>query len=286
VADQGGFQTTKLSLVGQAYPDRSPAVSVQAMINIFAQLIQDPNEQEKNKAALCGCPGKHELATLATDIRGLWSGAGRLFVASGLNLIELDDAGGTVSSNAYAASDDGLPVQIFSNGNQLLIITGGFAYIDDGTGPVPITMDNISGFVNTSGTTATWVSGDQFNLQAGDTVTVNGSTFTVAASPAPTPTSFDTTASLGTHTNVAYSATGEPLTAVSGAFLDSTFFVQRPPTTGQPTYGRRVNFSAVLDGFTWSSLDFFEKEAYPDNLRGLHVDCEQLDVEPERRAQR
>ncbi len=202
----------KLPLVGQSTPSRSLAISAQASINVFPQVITDPNEKMQNTGSMFGAPGRHGFATLATDVRGLWSGAGRLFVASGQNLIELDDTGATVSSNAYAASDDTRPVQIFSNGNQLLVITGGFAYCDNGAGPVLITL---------------------------------------------TPS-------------------GDPLTAVTGGFMDQAFFVQRPPTIGQPTYGRRVNFSAVLDGTTWNDLDFISKEAYPDNTQGILVDAEQL----------
>jgi hypothetical protein len=92
----------KIPLVGQSSESRSPAVSAQACVNVFPQLVGDPNENEKNVAILLGRPGIHIFKTLAGlglgDVRGLWSGAGRCFVAAGLNLLELSSTG-TVLSN-------------------------------------------------------------------------------------------------------------------------------------------------------------------------------------------
>lgn len=272
----------KLGLVGQGYSDRSFAVGAQTSLNLFPQLIQDPNEQQKNKGALYGCPGRHVGATLSGNVRGLWSGAGRLFVASALNLIELNAAWGTVSTHAYASADDGLPVQIFSNGVELLLISGGFAYCDkgDGAGPKLCHVDNYAGTVNVFGSGVGWASGDKFladGTWVGKTITINGVDYVIGNTPAPpTPTQLYLTTSPGIFPGVAYSLFGEPLSAVSGAYLDGAFFVQRPPTMGKPNYGRQVNFSALFDGATWSGLDFISKEAYPDNLRGIYSDAEQL----------
>jgi hypothetical protein len=63
-----------------------------------------------------------------------------------------------------------------------------------------------NGVVNTSGTSVTWVSGDQFNFSAGFSVTINGVAYTIAASPAPTNTTLALTTSAGTQTGVAYEA--------------------------------------------------------------------------------
>jgi hypothetical protein len=269
----------KLPLVGQSTPSRSLAISAQASINVFPQVITDPNDKMQNTGSMFGAPGRHSFATLATDVRGLWSGAGRLFVASGLNLIELNEAAATVSSYSYAASDDGFPVQIFSNGNQLLVITGGFAYLDNGVGPVPIFIGSSAGSVTAVGTAVTNVGGDPFPIDGswnGLGIIIGGNTFTVVSVADANDLTVSTPV-IGASSPVAYLQQGsEQLTAVTGGYMDGAFFVQRPPTVGHPTYGRQVNFSGVFDGFHWSGLDFFTKEAYPDNLQGILVDAEQL----------
>lgn len=276
----------KLPLVGQSTPDNSPAVSVQSTINLLPMLIGDENEIEKNKAVLRGAPGKHIFAALAGlglgDVRGLWSGAGRLFVAAGLNLLEIGSNGAVISNHSYASADDGLPVQIFSNGNQLLIITDGLAYCDNGSGPVACVFSDASpsGTVNTfnADPLVQWVSGDQFNSDGswtGLTITINGGAKVILNVQSPTELQLTTNASLGLGVSYALSAPSA-VTAVTGAYLDGTFFVQRPPTAGQVNYGRQVNFSSLLDGTQWSALDFFSKESSPDAIRGIYADNEQL----------
>lgn len=276
----------KIPLVGQSYQDRSPAVGLQASINVFPRLITDANEQEKNKAVLYGRPGKHLLAALGglglADVRGLWSGAGRLFVAAGLNLLEISQSGSVISNHAYASADDGLPVQIFSNGNQLLIITDGKAYCDSGSGPVACVFfdSSAAGTINgfTSNPNVQWVSGDLFNTDgswAGLTITLGGTPYVVQQVLSPTQLVLTTSPSLTL--GMSYSLTApNAVTAVTGGYLDGTFFVQRPPTAGQVNFGRQVNFSNLLDGTQWSALNFFSKESSPDAIRGIHVDNEQL----------
>lgn len=295
----------KIPLVGEDFSSRSPAVSAQTCINVFPSLIDDPNEAQqaqttaynaaltgKNKGVLYGCPGKHLFAALSAPPRGVWSGGGRLFVVAGLDLIELSSSGSVISSNAIGGgsppANDGLPVGIFVNGDQMMIVTGGFAYcVNDGIHPVLITTDNYSGVVNAFGFGVGWVSGDNFlddGSWVGRTITINGSNYIISATPAPPTTTqlyVTTSVSVTSPPSYIYSALGLPLTAVCGAYLDETFFVQRPPgpgpggTVGQ-NLGAQVNFSAVLDGTTWSGLDFFTKESYADDLRSIFVDNEQL----------
>jgi hypothetical protein len=287
----------KIGLVGEDYSSRSPAVSAQTCINVFPALIDDPNEssttqstaynasaQGKNKGVLYGCPGKHLFKALSAPPRGLWSGGGRLFVVAGLNEIELSSTGTILSSNAIAATNDGLPVGIFSNGNQLMIVTGGLAFCDNGAGPVAITTDNYAGVVGTLGfgNAVIWNSGDKFLTDGswtGTTITINFIAYTIASV-------FDDehiilTGAAPIAGPYLYSHLGIPLTAISGAVLDSTFFVQRPPGPGpggpsNQNLGAQVNFSAVLDGTNWTGLNFFTKESYADNLRSIFTDNEQL----------
>jgi hypothetical protein len=295
----------KIPLVGEDYASRSKAVSAQTCINVFPALIDDPDEaqqtqttpynstlQGKNKGVLYGCPGKHLFASLAAPPRGLWSGGGRLFVVVGLQLMELSSTGAVISSNTIGGgsppANDDLPVGIFVNGDQMMIVTGGFAYcVNDGVHPVLITTDNSTGDVNCFGFGVGWVDGSQFlddGSWVGRTITINGANYTISATPAPPTTTqlYVTTAlAVASPPTYTYSVLGLPLTAVCGAYLDETFFVLRPPgpgpggTIGQ-NLGAQVNFSAVLDGTTWSGLDFFTKESYADNCRSIFVDNEQL----------
>ena len=84
------------------------------------------------------------------------------------------------------------------------------------------------------------------------------------------------TVTLSGSTDVPYSTAGGALvTAVTGAYLDGQFFVQRP-AGGSPDLGRQVNFSAVNDGTSWSGLDFFTKEGAPDYIQSILADHELL----------
>lgn len=267
----------RIPLVGQAYPARSLAVSAQECLNVFPQIIQDPNEQEKNKGVLYGCPGKHLGATTAAIPRGMWSGAGRLFQVEGTNIVERNSAYGVVSTTALpGAVNDGLPAQIFSNGNQLLVIAGGLAFCDTGTGVIAITTDNYAGNVFVSGPFVNWVGGDKFLTDGswnGRAIVIGGVPYTIFKVTADDSLILTTGPGGGL---LAYTALGEALTAVTGGVMNETFFVQRPPTVGHPEFGAQINFSAVLDGTTWSGLDFFRKEGAPDNIVGIVTDNNQL----------
>jgi len=296
----------KIPLVGQDFTSRSPAVSGQTCVNLYPSLIDDPNEAStiatataaargKNKAVLYGCPGKHTIGTYAANLRGLWSGGGRCFIVISTGyLLEISSTGAILSSAAFPSyADNGLPAQIFSNGNQLLIVTAGLAYCDNGAGPVICNIDNYAGVVNGFAYGVSWVSGDQFDDDGswvGKTITVGGNNYTIAdtdpggfvgnVSP-PTKTQLFVTTIIAPASppSYAYSVLGQQLTAVGGAVMDGTFFVQRPPVPnllGLYDSGRQVNFSAVLDGTTWSGLDFFSKEGYPDYLRSIMSDGLQL----------
>jgi hypothetical protein len=296
----------KIPLVGQDFTSRSPAVSGQTCINVYPSPIDDPNEAStiatataaargKNKAVLYGCPGKHTIGTYSSQLRGLWSGGGRCFIVISTGFIlEISSAGAIISSNAFPSwTDNGLPVQMFANGTQLLIIAGGLAYCDNGAGPVVCTVDNYAGAVNVFGYGVSWVSGDMFNADGswvGRNIVINGSNYTISGTdpggfagnvspPTPTLLFVTTVVAVTSPPSYAYSALGTTLTAVAGAVLDGTFFVQRPALSGiGGTYdtGRQVNFSAVLDGTTWNGLDFFSKEGYPDYLRSIQSDGVQL----------
>jgi hypothetical protein len=61
----------------------------------------------------------------------------------------------------------------------------------------------------------------------------------------------------------------EVVEASAGAFLDSYFLAVKPDS-------KIIQFSAPLDGTSWDEADAFVKEAYPDNVRSLVTDHQEL----------
>jgi hypothetical protein len=272
-----------LGLVGQQYSLRSVSAAAQTCINLYPELIQDPNERAKNKAFLYGIPGRHlfkDLTTIdaaATPIRGIWTGAGRCFVAAGTKYMELDSSGALVGSvrtisNAAVNGLSNSPVQFFPNGNQLLIIAGGLAYVDNGAGPVQVSLGgSFSGLVNTYGYQVSWVSGDKFDPgMVGASITIpatTGTPYTITSVPDAETIIISSTA--GVQILASYSSPAVTMNANTGAFLDGYFIAQRPNS-------RQYNISAVNNstGTTWNGLDFGSKDSWPDKLRCV-VACEE-----------
>jgi hypothetical protein len=258
---------------------------------------------------------------------------------------EISSAGAILSSYNLVAND-GLPVQMFGNGNQLGMVTAGLFLINNGSGWRPA-LFQISGTVTAVGTAITWASGDKFtpamaginmyisgqvvtvstytdtthitllaalgggagtctlgfsgsvNWVSGDVFTaalvglpisINGTSYMVEnvlspyvlqlVNPNPGSTfpgyGFTPVAFNAVQPNLTYSAAaGDAVTAITGGYLNQSFYVQRP-AGGTPDLGRQVNFSAVADGTSWSGLDFFTKESAPDYLNSIYVDRGQI----------
>jgi hypothetical protein len=242
---------------------------------LYAEVIEDPNEHQKNSAVLYGVPGRHVFKDMTVidarfaHIRGIWSGGGRCFVAGGNGsgtsdgcYCEVNSSGAlvgsvrTISNNAVNGLSNS-PVQFYANGNQLMIVGGGFAYIDSGGGPVVVSQSAYSGTVDTITVVGihavTWVSGDKFDPgMVGQTITINGSSYTVSVYGNEDQIFLSSTA--GTQTGVAYSTTG--------FFQDTYFGITRPESN-------QYNISAANDrtGAVWSGLDYGTKSSYPDHLQ-------------------
>jgi hypothetical protein len=230
---------TKIPLVGQSYALRSPTAAAQTCMNLYPELIEDPNEREKNKAFLYGIPGRHvfkDLTTIdaaATPVRGIWTGAGRTFVAAGTKYMELSSTGALIGSvrtisNASVLGFSNTPVYFIPNGNQLFIVSGGVGYIDNGAGPVTITIGNSAGVVTTGyqgvvDTTAgavdnvVWVSGDEFPTDGSwnfQNIVINGTSYLVTA--VSSTHSLTVLVAPGAHSGYAYSFSRAQARWVSG----------------------------------------------------------------------
>ncbi len=175
------------------------------------------------------------------------------------------------------------PVQMFPNGEQLFIVSAGNAYLDNGLGPVqplytvagappyadlvidattntkitssaqPFTVADIGSFLVVTG-------GTGFTHQTITILSVNPATGVATANVA-----VGTVSSTGGVANQNFG----PVTATTGAYLDTFFIVSTPST-------RKFQVSAPDDGTSWDPADVASKESYPDNIGALLADHEEL----------
>jgi hypothetical protein len=302
----------RIPLLGQSYQPLSLAASAQDCINLFFEPTEDPNEKAKGIGALYGTPGRTSIGTnanLGGEIRGVWSGAGRVFVMGALKFCEFTSAGVFVTSYAMPGGfvNGHMPVGIFSNGTQFMLVTSdevagnphGFAYFLNAGVVTKCVFDSYVGTVNVpvgggAGVPflVNWVSGDLF-LSDG---TWDGSTVVIAGVPAPCTVlagsvdingtfMFCTSVGVtGVLTGAAYTHAAGDVTAITGAYLDGYFIVQRPPTAGA-NLGQQINISRYLcldadgvagSGQKWDGLDYARKESSIDNLQCIYTHNEQL----------
>lgn len=122
-------------------PERNP-ISIQDM----GTKVTDKNV----RCSLIRTPGLQLFQALpASPVRGLFPGEQRLFAAAADRFYEVTATGyidrstpgfpgaSGVGPTGGPIGNDGQPVQAFFNGNQVLIISAGQAYCDNGNGPVP-----------------------------------------------------------------------------------------------------------------------------------------------------
>lgn len=330
---------------GNSYRTASLAASAQECKNLYAESIETATGSGKGNRYLTATPGLHLLVNITThagNVRGIASGGGRMFVCVGAYVYEINNAGATVGTPSNLLANDGLPVQMFFNGNQLGIVANGYFYYDNGTGatlahfqtsgtvtvvgtavtwrsgdifvaPFPTAMYingiavAVSAFVDSTHVTLSsafpgsgtgvvttffnqvyWVSGDKFSSgMIGLPITINGQEYTVGALDNDSVMFLETGQDAGRQIAVAYSAVLAPLpytaadgafvTAVTGAYLDSQMYIQRP-AGGTPDLGRQVNFSGVNDFTSWMGLDFFSKDSAADHIQSILAHNKQLIV--------
>lgn len=120
----------EFGFVGGTYQSRHLNANAQRTVNWFPQI--DESGSGKAKAILAATPGLTVFKSgLAGAIRGLFAGEGRLFAVAGSTLYEIASDG--TPTNWGNVGNDGNPVTMLVNGNQLAIISNGLLWIHTGT---------------------------------------------------------------------------------------------------------------------------------------------------------
>jgi hypothetical protein len=277
----------KISLSGPSYTLQSVVAAAQQCMNFYPETLAVGDEPRRQ--VLFGRPGLKLFATLTPNkIRCLWAGGGRLFAIHGNKLSEiLSD--GTVNARAgiiATGSVDPDPAQIISNGHQLLVISGGLVYCDNGGvsgGPLPVRF-SVGGTCSFTGTDSQVhrLTGPPFDgsmvgrtirLESSDVfhnvVTISSADI-MLVTPNPAPAAAESTWTVDS---------GAALDGVTGGFLDGYFIVNRVPRPDLPQDqdpGRQFNISALYDGTLWEALDFGVKEGYADYIQSILCDHEEL----------
>lgn len=296
----------KISLAGPSYTLKSVVGAVQETVNWYPETLAVGDEPRRQ--VLVGRPGLKLFATLTpAKIRCLWAGGGRLFAIHGNKQSEITEAAAITTATQTVAEGVGSPdpAQIFSNGHQLMIVSGGQVYYDNGVppGPEPARF-TVYGLADTDGTTNVyWQSSlttpetsDKFNpLMVGQVMRVGEYDRLV--------TGFINDAAIVVNSNVLaqpnvpYSVprSGDLVTATTGGFLDGYGIISRPPNPPPPGMaasrrrlsrsgkavepddpGRQFNISELNDFSVWDPLMFGVKEGAPDYIRSVLCDHEEL----------
>jgi hypothetical protein len=275
----------KISLAGPSYTSGSVNAAVQQTMNLVPEIIEVPNEPVK--MVLYGRPGIKVFTTLSQPkIRALWAGGGRLFVVNGSNLSEVAENGTATDRTGSVAQgpNDPDPAQIFSNGHQLMIVSGGKVYCDNGAGPKPA-LFLVSGTGNLVNSTASlnWVSGPTFQTSwTGMNITINGQIYTISGVPGagPTYTTLLLSPTPADASNVPWAISGgAQVDGQSGGFIDGYFVINRVPRPDLPQNqdpGRQFNISGLNDGTYWDPLMFGVKEGRSDYIQSVLCDHEEV----------
>lgn len=276
----------QFNFIGGSGVNASVNQNAERTYNLYPE--KDETGHAKNKMILLGTPGLSIVNILPTSpIRAMFASgtaalnASRLFVVAGAVLYEVGATGlivGGMSRGNVGTDAQNSPVQMFANGNQLMIISAGKVYIDNGGAAnganataAMYPNQTYAGVVTTNTATpnyVTWVSGDQFTpAMVGGTIVISGTNYTVAAF-------FNgqvitVVAGPGTLTAVAYtmSITGAPVLGTTGGYLDGYFIAQTPSST-------QFQISAIHNGLSWNPIDFAVKEGSPDLIVSVLVDHE------------
>jgi len=142
--------------IGAGYQNISKSSDGEVSINFYPELVGGPGVHGKSPLILVGTPGLRLFATLPNGpVRCLWSGDNRMFAVGGAYLWEILGDGRvgsyTPGGGPFLAGvpvgfvgNAATPAQIFSNGNQLFIVSGSQGYLADGLTVTPV-VDAVQG---------------------------------------------------------------------------------------------------------------------------------------------
>lgn len=126
--------------ISGTYTNASISVDGEKTVNFMPEVVESGHG--KNNVFLMGTPGLKKLVSAARagldtlpdgPIRGLWAGAGRLFVVAGASVFEVfQDWTYNLLGNVARVNT---PAQIFANGVQLFIVSGGQGYLTEWKNP-------------------------------------------------------------------------------------------------------------------------------------------------------
>jgi hypothetical protein len=262
----------KFNFLGPSYESESLNIDAQQSINLYVEL-----DKATGKPALLGTPGLTLFATLpTTPVRGLWAGEDRLFAVGGSVLYEVTSGGSVTSRGTVADDATHSPVQIFPNGTQLMIVSAGHVYYDNGAGPVEATFtDSDFTDLEIDASDNTKVSSVLLPFTAGDVgryINITGGTGFTVQMVRVTAVDEDgvatVSAALGTTGSTGGEAT-QPLMAKTGCFLDSYGIVAYPES-------KVFYFSEPGDFTSWDAGEFSVKEGYPDNISSIIANHSEL----------
>jgi hypothetical protein len=115
---------------GPTYQTRDGLWNRERCFNWYAAI--DESKHAQSQIALLPTPGIAAFANVITPpIRGLWAGDERLFAVGGGDLVEISSTG--VVTKEGDVQHVATPVQFAANGVSLLIVSGDYAYLADGT---------------------------------------------------------------------------------------------------------------------------------------------------------
>lgn len=270
----------RISLAGPSYTSSSVNAAAQQTMNLVPEAIEVGNEPVR--LVLYGRPGIKLFNTLLpSKIRAMWAGGGRLFVVHGGTLSEVHEDSsitGRPGTLAQLAGVDPDPAQIFSNGHQLMIVSGHQVYCDNGAGPVACQF-LVEGTGHTASNVLARDTGPPFtSSMVGLPITINGRVYTVLTFSDADHLIIDPFAP--TETAVPWAiASGALVDGVTGGILDGYGIVNRVPRPDLPQDqdpGRQFNISAINDFTSWSPVDFGIKEGRSDYISSILVDHEEL----------
>lgn len=133
--------------IGPAYQGQAKVIDGERSVNLYLENIQSGHGKGGAVAALIGTPGLRLFTTLPDyPVRCLTAGSSRLFGVAGGTVYEIfNDGHFTVLGNVNISPN---PAQMFLNGNQIFIVSGGTGYIADGVGVHAVQPASTGTYIN------------------------------------------------------------------------------------------------------------------------------------------